>query len=148
MIDDNPVAPPRSVSKFIAEMDAADAKQADAALGPDPQSEWPRTEYLRLREAMVIAPAGGGGAARETLERSLIDAFGGFTKSWADGAWRADDGRLHREPVMQYVVAMAPNRVNDLKLKYIAQRFGRDAQQISVYIRYASGDVELLTIGA
>ena len=106
-----------------------------------------------MREAKIIAPLrdndGLSLAHQIALAQSeLVKAFGGCTRSLAVGSWCAPDGTLMTEDVCQLVAACEPGRWADATLGAIAQRFGVAARQLAVYVRYASGDVEIIDTSA
>lgn len=105
-----------------------------------------------MREAMLIAPVNdnNGASLRGELDQTvatLIDTFGGVTISDAFGSW-SNGGKVVTEPVKQLVVAMDQTPENDSKFRFIAESFGRLARQLAVYVRYASGSVEIIATDA
>lgn len=101
------------------------------------------------REAMIICPINDndGVTLVDTINdtsRALAEAFGGCTMVDAMGVWKARPGVFQREPVKQLIAAYEPNRTNDAKLRKLAVKFGCEAWQEAMYVRYASGDVEII----
>lgn len=102
-----------------------------------------------MREAMIILPnANNDGVqlhdVQDFLAEQLIEAFGGCTIRAAFGAWHAPDGKTMREAVSEFVTACEPSVENAARLRAIACHIGEVAHQLAVYVRYASGDVEII----
>ncbi|UDL89830.1 hypothetical protein LGH82_33155 [Mesorhizobium sp. PAMC28654] len=101
-----------------------------------------------MREALMIIPKADNhghdlsNVRKATLTR-MIDAFGGCTVRDAEGYW-LDNGKLYQEPVTELVSAYTPTDFNDATLREIATQAGHDAKQLAVYVRFASGEVELI----
>lgn len=101
------------------------------------------------RESLITIPkADNDGVPLNGVMKSaqafLIDAFGGCTVSEAFGSWRNADGVVMSEPVWQLVTAYEPDANNDATLHTLATNVGKLARQQAVYVRYASGDVEII----
>lgn len=101
------------------------------------------------REAMIICPMNdNNGASLKTLigriSRGMTEAFGGCTEVAATGTWSPRPGVFQREPVKQLIAAYEPSKANDAKLRKLATTFGLEAWQEAMYVRYASGDVEII----
>ena len=101
-----------------------------------------------MREALIILPKADNHGHDLTQVRNatltrMIDAFGGCTVRDAQGYW-VDKGKLYNEPVTELVSAYAPTEFNDQTLREIATHAGHDAKQLAVYVRFASGEVELI----
>jgi hypothetical protein len=104
-----------------------------------------------MREATLIMPAADNhgnslSGLLQNLGGSLIETFGGFTVTPGHGGWRADNGREFLEPVHVFTVAMDLDDENNARLRHIAESFGRAGNQLSVYVRFASGEVEIIDI--
>lgn len=103
-----------------------------------------------MREAKIIVPVNDNtGALIPSVTMyardALIDAFGGCTIREAEGCWfDRDAGELYCEPVRELIVACDPMIESVSALRRIAREVGRRAKQQSVYVRFASGDVELV----
>lgn len=102
-----------------------------------------------MREAMIILPNSDNDGAlladvQDFLAEQLIDAFNGCTIRAAFGAWRSPDGVTMREAVSEFIVACEPSAANAAKLRDIARHIGTVARQLAIYVRYASGDVEII----
>lgn len=103
-----------------------------------------------MREALIILPNADNngraiGHAHTNLATRLIDAFGGLTTRQAQGSW-LDHDKLYQEAVTEYVVAYEPTDFNDGTLREIAIQAGREAKQMAVYTRFASGDVAIIDL--
>lgn len=81
-------------------------------------------------------------AVHQALKRMLLAAWGGYTASPGDGAWRGPDGKVFAERVMIYEIAMELGDV--LKLREIARYICNEAQQESVMIVTPHGDVDFV----
>lgn len=102
-----------------------------------------------MREASIICPqADNSGRSLymvlETAQKNLAQAFGGFTCTRGKGGWVNGQGKLITEPVNVLTVAYDPSPVNDAKLASVANYIGQAGNQEAVYVRYASGDVEII----
>ena len=80
--------------------------------------------------------------AHRGLQTILINEFGGFTSYEGLGGWRNLHGKLFKERVVIYDVAM--ERAAAPKLREIAGHLARDARQESVMIVTPNGDVEFV----
>lgn len=103
----------------------------------------------QLREARIIAPLSGNsgeylGAAHFDLCQSLLDTFQGYTQTEARGGWR-NLGTTIVEPVICYDVACVDTDGARVALRNIAEIFKRQAKQECVYVRFPTGDVELVS---
>lgn len=78
---------------------------------------------------------------------SLATLFGGVTVVEAMGSW-FHEGKLYREPIMQIMTAYTPSKENDKLLRTVAATIGVKAKQIAMYVRLASGEVEIIGIQA
>ncbi len=106
-----------------------------------------------MNEGLIIVPqADNDGNSLDGVKRAcvgnLIQAFGGCRVSSAEGAWADSDGTLYIEPVSEITTAYEANDYNDQRLRLIALESGIAGKQIAVYVRYASGKVEILQIKA
>lgn len=102
-----------------------------------------------MREAMIILPQHDNARhslqhVRHYAEKALAAAFGGFTVTNGKGGWINSRGELLSEPVWQFTVACEPTPQDDAKLTSIARYMGTEGKQDAVYVRYASGDVQIL----
>lgn len=102
-----------------------------------------------MREGMVVCPQHDN--ARRSLQHvkhyaeiALSRAFGGVTAIAAKGSWVNAQGELIQEPVWQLVSAYEPSQANDETLAKVARYIGGEGKQDAVYVRYASGDVDIL----
>jgi hypothetical protein len=84
------------------------------------------------------------------LQADIIDTFGGFTRTLANGGWRDDaTGKIYCESVAVYAIAMNEDSLaNDGKLTQLAKWHGAIAGQIAMCVQYASGDVKFITCKA
>lgn len=103
-----------------------------------------------MREATVIVPryTPTGRVTypwRKALGAELSAAFGGYTRMQAYGA---DPTTPKGEPVHVYTVAMEPTPQNAAKLLAIALRAWQGTDQLYGYVRFASGDVEIVDVQA
>lgn len=78
-----------------------------------------------------------------TLQHALCAAFGGYTRTMGEGGWKGPD-RLYIDPVAVYGIAMDDTANNRSELESIAQYYGNLADQISVMVVHAAGDVAFL----
>lgn len=109
-----------------------------------------------MKEARFILPlADNSGLPLDLLhvdlERELCRRFGGATITASAGIWADNNGRVYREPGRCYDVAMADDgspQANVLAKLFagIAAAYGRRAGQLAVYLRHASGQVEILDL--
>lgn len=102
-----------------------------------------------MREGLLIVPqADNSGAPLAAVKHAamsaLVGAFGGCTVRQAEGAWWSGE-RLYVEPVWEITAAMSPSPENAAILQRIARDVGRDGRQEAVYVRYATGDVEIIS---
>jgi hypothetical protein len=106
-----------------------------------------------LRESLITVPVNDNdghslAAVSEAAQMQLAHAFNGVTTIAACGKWIDAKGKIFAEPVTQLITAYEPAPRNDAILRGIARDIGREAKQFAVYVRYASGDVEILdTLG-
>lgn len=106
-----------------------------------------------LKEALVTVPKydNAGQSLDHILDDvmlQMVDAFGGCTVIEAKGAWRGPDGKLYAEPVNQVMSAYEASGENDAMLRQIAVLAGEAGAQLAMYVRYASGNVEIIKIDA
>lgn len=76
--------------------------------------------------------------------KALVAAFGGVTVDHAKGHWRDASGAVVSEPVWRLITAYEPSAANDAKLASVARYIGAEGNQEAVYVRFASGDVEIV----
>lgn len=103
-----------------------------------------------LKEAQIILPTHAwqaeNKAAHAALKSELLTLWGGFTATAAQGGWRDNHGKDCVEPVTCYTVAMADNEANAALLREVAMRAGQGARQTAMYVRYASGEVDIVEV--
>lgn len=121
-----------------------DAKQAI-----DPALAQTRGVYVpTLREARVVCPIASAYSrpqARDRIEDSIVTRFGGFTKTYANGAWRnPDNGEIVSEPVIVYDVAVSDDPTAAKDLIAVAQQIKREFAQECVYLRFPDGEVHFI----
>lgn len=104
-----------------------------------------------MREGLIAVPkcdnAGNSLAfLAESLMMTLAKHFGGVTVIDAIGCWiDPETGKLYREPVTQVITAYDPDcKAHDDFLRGVAKQIGEAGQQLAMYVRYASGTVEIL----
>lgn len=102
-----------------------------------------------MRESMIIVPkTGNNGENLAAVISATADAltcrFGGCTIRDATGCWRDKAGKLYMEPVAECVAACEANAESNAVLRELAQRVGHDAKQLAIYVRYPSGDVDII----
>jgi hypothetical protein len=84
-------------------------------------------------------------SVRDVALGYLVDKFGGATVRDAVGIWRdPKTGHLHNEPVWELVSAYEPSQASHNVLQGVAQWLGEAGRQEAVYVRFASGDVEIV----
>jgi len=102
------------------------------------------------RESMIICPQKNNegkdlSKLSELVTRKLVKAFGGCTQDEAIGSWiDPNTDTLYNERVWRFFSAYSPNAENDNILRSIGEMIGQLGEQFAVYIRYASGNVEIL----
>lgn len=102
-----------------------------------------------MREGLLVIPqADNSGTPLNGVLASaqtfLANTFGGCTTREARGAWVSPSGELFNEPVWEVVAAYEPSPEHDRTLRNLAGYVGKVGKQQAVYLRYASGDVEIL----
>lgn len=102
-----------------------------------------------MREACIICPQhdNDGQSLQRVLKNSqtaLAKQFGGYTCLPGKGGWINGAGKLQAEPVWQLNVAYEPSAANDAKLESVARYIGHEGRQQAVYVRFASGDVQII----
>jgi hypothetical protein len=107
----------------------------------------------QMREGMITVPEfDNDGKSLDWLVDGVMTVlagkFGGATSVRASGCWIGPDGKPYREPVVQIITAYEPSEEGDAFLRNTAQRTGEVGKQLAMYVRYASGTVEILTITA
>lgn len=106
-----------------------------------------------LRESTIICPQHDNlGRSLQHVEKYAVKAlcaqFGGCTSVCAKGHWVDDSGKTVSEPVWQLITAYEPGLSNDAKIDNVARYIGREGQQHAVYVKYASGDVNIIDTSA
>lgn len=76
-----------------------------------------------------------------SFENALITEFGGFTRTFAFGGWRAPDGRVILEPVSVYAIAIRRNATDTARLTCLAAQMRELLDQEEVYIKLPTGQV-------
>jgi hypothetical protein len=103
-----------------------------------------------MREALLVCPKATNNGKPLTgllddVAGKLIRAFGGCTIREATGCWLDEaSGKVFRDNVWECVAACDVNPNNDTILRSIAEFIGWRGEQLAVYIRYSSGNVEIL----
>lgn len=106
-----------------------------------------------MREARIILPVADNAGnpldlIHRRLARALCQTFGGATVAETRGMWVSSSGKLYDEPGRAYDVAMADTPENAAMLRAIAMTAGASAGQEAVYVRFASGEVNIIDIPA
>ena len=105
-----------------------------------------------MREGLITIPKkdNNGKPLDDLIEvtlRMFAKKFGGATAIEAQGAWIGPDGKLYREPVMQIITAYDPSdRSGDEFLWNTSANAGLGTGQLAMYVRYASGEVEIIEL--
>ena len=81
-------------------------------------------------------------AEHQVLQRRLIDRYNGYTQTKGSGGWRSSTGKIFKEPVFIYDVAM--ERADAPSLRALAANTAFDANQECVMIVTPCGDVEFV----
>jgi hypothetical protein len=82
-----------------------------------------------------------------TLQRHLLDYFGGYTEHHAIGAWRDPaTGKVYHDNSAVFTVAVEATNASSMRaLTHMAKTCGALAGQICVYVRGFDGEVELIS---
>jgi len=101
------------------------------------------------REARIVMPMDGPTmsdrvAAHGKIRKRMAETFGGYTQTEGSGGWVAPDGKLVKEVVAIYDVAILPSQ--NAELARIAVEAGRQLKQHSVYVRYSHGAVDIIDV--
>ncbi len=97
-----------------------------------------------MKEARIILPHNGALTPDViAAEEAIFTCFGGSTISSASGNWRHPNGSIVREIVRVVDIAYDPNNENDRKLFDLAQRYREVSGEVSMYIRYSNGHVQI-----
>jgi len=105
-----------------------------------------------MREALIVCPKNDNDGrplplVKKRAVRFLADTFGGCTVREAEGAWiNPDTGDVQQEPVWEFTVACHDTVTVRSLLHSIAVEIGLQADQHSMYLRYPSGNVEIIEI--
>jgi hypothetical protein len=102
-----------------------------------------------MREARIILPVNDNEhhvleEIHNKLRKMLCLSFGGYTAQSVYGGWVSDTGEVFEEPSIAYDVAMDPDPAKEEALRNIAKQVGHEAKQLAMYVRHASGEVEIL----
>jgi hypothetical protein len=85
------------------------------------------------------------GQVHANLRRTLCERFGGFTAQSVFGGWLAPNGTLDEEPGTAYDVAVPEGDAScEGFLRTLARNVGAQAAQQAMYLRHASGEVEII----
>ena len=104
-----------------------------------------------MQEARIILPLRGNDGqlidqSHTFLENALLRHWGGCTISNGLGLWKdSESGKVHREMVRIYDVAMESNPITRDVLKAVAIHACRMASQECVYVRHANHEVEFVS---
>jgi hypothetical protein len=101
-----------------------------------------------MREARIIFPTEPLARERTRFEHDLVSVFGGFISNDGYSAWMNDEGGVTQEQVTIYDIAMRDEFRDYGQLKNLAVEYGRRLAQEAVYVRFPSGDVEIIHLGA
>lgn len=104
---------------------------------------------MTLKEARLVLPEGIDDASiHHELKRTLSRRFGGYTATAGNGGWidDDDDDSLVQEPVIVYDVAMPDTGLYRDRLREVAVLYAAKLKQKAVYIRYANGNVDIVTL--
>ena len=101
-----------------------------------------------MREGLLMIPqADNAGhslkSLRDKTALKLTQSFGGVTIREAQGLWADKSGALYGGPIWEIATAYEPSPDNDATLCNLADLVGREGNQLAVYVRYASGNVEV-----
>ncbi len=101
-----------------------------------------------LREGRFVIPTkdNSGKSTLAIVNKAITEAvnrFGGATAYEIGGFWTDSNGLLYRDAGMAIDVAYEPSLANDQAFAAIATRAAIQAEQESVYIRLASGEVSI-----
>lgn len=96
------------------------------------------------KEARVVVPLT---ALPARFERMVRGSFNGFTRTFGQGYWY-DPKSLQEfnEDVYVYDIAMEDRLREADELRRIVREWGRDTQEKAVYVRFASGEVEIINV--
>ncbi len=105
-----------------------------------------------LKQAYLMAPVKTNDgmpliALHGDLYNLLSETFGGFTVMLACGVGTLRSGERRGDEIAVYAIAMEPSSANSNKLREIARYIRQEADQESVYIVLADGQVEFITEG-
>ena len=88
----------------------------------------------RLEQLKLVAP---------TTLRRIDEAFDGHTiDGICQGEYRMDDGTMVKDKSLKVWVALAPDRVDELRL--LGRRFAKELKQESIYFEVTDAEVEFL----
>lgn len=85
-------------------------------------------------------------AAHDFIEYALLNTFGGYTQTMANGAWKDDDGAIYRDESYVYEVAIEPTPLAIAKFRDIATNAGQLAGQLAVAIVLPSNVFEIIKL--
>lgn len=100
-----------------------------------------------MREARLIMP-NTDETIHVELRRCLAHTFYGYTASYGTGGWFEGRDTPIEEPIAIYDIAMDNYARNHNRLRGIAILYGRRLEQKAVYVRFADGETEIITIPA
>lgn len=104
---------------------------------------------MYLKEARIIAVVRNPEDLLQlnSLQHRILEAFGGFTRSQAYGAWRnPETEEVVYDESYCLDIAVQDTLQTRLKLQELAQAWGKATDQISVYVRYPNGSVDFIEI--
>lgn len=106
---------------------------------------------MTTKEAKIVLPVLDNNGeslihAEMWLEETLINRYGGFTKSKAYGAWKSPNGTRFTEEVTVYAVAM-DDIIHVAKIFLgIAHELCEIAEQEAIYVVTANGEVHYVEV--
>jgi hypothetical protein len=98
-----------------------------------------------MKEGRLIFPRGGSGAALDAIMSRIVHEFGGCTRYFGVGDWMAPAGGRITEPVTIVDIAYEQTDAMHLALFNIARDFMHECKQLSAYVRYGNGVVEIIS---
>jgi len=112
-----------------------------------------------MREAIIILPKKDNAKKslrneHASLQRDLVDSFGGFSSHESNGAWRDDStGQIYRDVSTVYTIAANWNEAvpnyplitKAEKLESIARDYAAKCRQVCLYVRHGNGEIVFAT---